>query len=68
MTFSLFAFLYFVGMAFASILGLWSVYNYSIHASCMDTNDVFKLVLAVIVLTFLSWFGAAYILFNFCKK
>lgn len=44
MTFSLFACLYFVGMAFASILGLWSVYNYSFHASCMNTGDVFKLV------------------------
>lgn len=68
MTFSLFACLYFVGMAFASILGLWSVYNYSFHASCMDTYDVFKLVLAVTVLTFLSWLGVVYILFNFCKK
>lgn len=68
MTFSLFACLYFVGMVFASILGLWSVYNYSFHASCIDTGDVFKLVLAVTVLIFLSWFGVVYILFNFCKK
>ena len=68
MAFPLLVCLYFVGMMFSSILGLCSVYNYSFHESCMDTYDVFKLMLAVTVLIFLSWFGAVYILFNFCKK
>lgn len=64
------AYVYFVGMILTAFLGLREVNRYaqSNKTRFVKAEDMYRILLLLVVLIFLSWAGMPFVLFGFYKK